>query len=231
MKRLLSRAIVVLAATAAQSPGHPFDPSLITPGADSLVIETRADPKAPWRATGGLIQTVARDTNAIRISVDIEFANSAQRVEMAMHPESLAPLAHWETLNANGRAASPGQVIFRDGRAKGAFLLSKSVFDIPLDSGIVDDDASTVLLTALPLDSEKEFSFRTFASPGELQLTRVRVVGDSTFSVPAGNFTTRHLLVMSRDTSHVYVSTSKPRRVVLVRLGTGLQQMVLYNKR
>jgi hypothetical protein len=135
------------------------------------------------------------------------------------------------TLDANGRVASPGQVVFRDGRAKGAFLLSKSVFDIPLDSGIVDDDASTALLTALPLDSATEFTFRTFASPGELQVTRVRVMGDSTLSVPAGKFTTHHLLVMSRDTSHVFLSSARPRRVVLVRLANGLQEMVLINKR
>jgi hypothetical protein len=36
---------------------------------------------------------------------------------------------------------------------------------------------------------------------------------------------------MARDTSRVFVSTAAPRRVVLVRLGDGSQEMRLVNRR
>ena len=229
MKRLIPVLGIVLAATAAQSAGHPFDASRLVPASDSFVIFARSG--TVWRPVGGLVQTIARDTSAIRVAVDYAFPDTKQRVEMAMHPRSLGPLAHWETLSRRGLGDAVGEVLFRDGRAKGAFILSKSLIDIPIDSGIVDDDASTVLLAALPLDSARDFSFRTFASPGELQVTRVRVEGIDTVTVPAGTFAAHRLLVMSRDTSHVYISTTKPRRIVLVRLGNGTQEMRLINAR
>ena len=87
------------------------------------------------------------------------------------------------------------------------------------------------MLPSLPLDSLRSFSFRTFASPGEVQVTRVRVEGIDTVSVPAGRFVVHRLVVMARDTSRVFVSTSAPRRVVLVRLGDGSQEMRLVNRR
>jgi hypothetical protein len=150
---------------------------------------------------------------------------------MAMDPRTLAPLAHWETLSRRGLGDASGEILFRDGRARGAFILSRGLIDIPLDTGIVDDDASTALLVALPIDSMRAFTFRTFASPGEVQITRVRVEGLDTVTVPAGRFAAHRLLVMARDTSRVYISATPPRRVVLVRLGSGSQEMRLINAR
>jgi hypothetical protein len=221
-------AFLVLAATTAQSPGHPFDHSKIVASIDSFVIVTRVT--GGWRPVGGVVQTVARDTNAIRIAVDYAFPDSRQRVEMALHPVTLAPIAHWESLSRRGRNTD-GEVFFSDGRARGAFILSKGVFDIALDSGVVDNDASTALLTTLPLDSSRSFSFRSFTTPGQLEVTRVNVAGIDTVTVPAGRFAAYSLTVMSRDTSHVFVTTSVPRRVVLVRLGDGTQEMRLVNRR
>src|SRR3954468_4400337 len=103
-------ALVLVAATTAQSPGHPFDPSKIAASIDSFVIVTRVTP-GTWRPAGGLVQTVARDTNAIRIAVDYAFPDSRQRVEMAIHPSTLAPIAHWESLARRGRTTS-GEVFF-----------------------------------------------------------------------------------------------------------------------
>jgi hypothetical protein len=230
MRLILVAAALAGAAAIPYSPGHPFDPSRIAPASDSFVVVTRAAGGA-WRPVGGVIQTVARDSNAIRIAVEYAFPDSKQRVEMAMDPASLAPLAHWETLTRRGLGDASGEILFRDGRAKGAFILSKGVIDVPLDTGIVDDDASTALLPSLPLDSLRSFNFRTFASPGEVQVTRVRVEGLDTVSVPAGRFVVHRLVVMARDTSRVFVSTSAPRRVVLVRLGDGSQEMRLVNRR
>jgi hypothetical protein len=232
MRRLMIVAAVSagLASYTAQSTGHPFISARITASIDSFVIMSRP-PRGPWRPVGGVVQTVARDTNALRIAVDYSFVDSRQRVEMAMDLQSLAPLAHWEQLARRGRGDATGEVMFRDGRAKGAFILSKSLIDVPLDSGIVDDDASTALLPALPVDSIRSFVFRTFASPGQLEVTRIEVQGIDTVSVPAGTFVTHRLLVMARDTSQVYLTTKAPRRVVLVRLSDGSQEMRLINRR
>jgi hypothetical protein len=60
-----------------------------------------------------------------------------------------------------------------------------------------------------------------------VEITRVMVAGMDTVSVPAGRFETYRLTVMARDTSSVFVSTAKPRRVVLVRLSDGSQEMRL----
>lgn len=220
----------MILAASAQSAGHPFVAAAIVPSIDTFVIVTRA-PGGPWRPVGGVIQTIARDTTAIRVAVDYTFPDSKQRVEMAMDPGSLAPLAHWENLSRRGKGDARGEVLFREGRARGAYILSKSVIDVALDSGIVDDDASTALLPSLPLDSGRAFSFRTLASPGEVQVTRVNVMGIDTVTVPAGRFAAYRLVVMARDTSTVFISTATPRRVVLVRLANGSQEMRAINKR
>lgn len=230
MKEFLPGGLLALAAlTLPQSTGHPFDSRKIIAAADSFVVVTRVT-GGQWRPVGGIVQTVARDTTAIRVAVDAVFTDSKHRVELAMHPKTLAPLAHWEKMTRQGRGDVNGEVMFSDGRARGAFILSKRVFDVPLDSGVVDDDASTVLLSALPLDSARSFTFRTFASPGETQVTRVEVMGTDTVSVPAGSFAVYRARVMARDTSEVFITTSKPQRVVLVRLSGGAQEMRLVNR-
>jgi hypothetical protein len=231
MRRAIPVLLVALvAASTAQSAGHPFISSRVVASVDSFVIVTRVT-GGPWRPIGGVVQTVARDTNAWRIAVDYQFPETKQRIEMAIGLQSLAPLAHWEQMARRGRGETHGEVMFGDGRAKGAFILSKQVFDIPLDSGLVDDDASTALLPALPIDSIKSFRFRTFASPGEVQTTRVQVEGLDTVTVPIGKFQAYRLLVMSRDTSRVYVTATLPRRVILVRLADGSQEMRVINRR
>lgn len=230
MKRFLPVFLVaMMAAVAVQSPRHPFDAGKIHATIDTFVVVTRVT-SGGWRPVGGVVQTIARDTTAIRLAVDYSFIDSKQRVEMAMDPTSLAPLAHWESLTARGRGDTRGEVRFSDGRARGAFILSRSIFDIPLDTGVVDDDASTALLPTLPLEMGRAFTFRTFATPGEVRLTRAHVAGIDTVSVPAGTFEAWRLVVMSRDTSHVFISRTAPRRVVLVRLSDGSQEMRLVSR-
>jgi hypothetical protein len=229
MKTLVTALFVAgVAATAQQSPGHPFNPSRIVPSADSFVVVTRVT-GGDWGAIGGVVQTVVRDTNAIRMSLDAVFMDSKQRIEMAMHPGTLAPLAHWEKVSRKGQGDANGELMFSDGRVRGAYILSKGVIDLPLERGIIDDDAATMLLATLPLDSARAFSFRTFASPGKVETTRVEVVGIDTVSVPAGRFVAHRLVVMARDTTNVFVSTTPPRRVVLVRLANGSTEMRLIN--
>jgi hypothetical protein len=183
-----------------------------------------------WRPIGGVVQTIARDTAAVRISVDYAFPNSQQRVEMAMHRTTLAPLAHWESLSRAGRGDVTGEMMFEGGRARGAFITSKGIIDTPIDTGIVDNDASTALLATLPLQVGRAFTFRSFASPGQVEVTRVSVAAIDTVTVPAGRIPSYRLTVMSRDTSQVFVSTAEPRRLVLVRLGDGSQEMRLVNR-
>jgi hypothetical protein len=230
MKRLIPAVFAMgLAATTGQSASHPFIPTRIVSSIDSFVIVTRVTNGA-WRPIGGLVQTVARDTGAIRIAVEYAFPESKQRVEMAMHPVTLAPIAHWEALSRRDRGTTNGEVMFSDGRARGAFILSRNVFDVRLDSGIVDNDASTALLAALPLESRRDYAFRSFASPGQVETTRVTFGGIDSVSVPAGRFESYRLTVMARDTSHVFVTTALPHRIVLVRLGNGAQEMRLVNR-
>jgi hypothetical protein len=222
--------MTAMAATAPQSSGHAFNPSRIVPSADSFVVVTRVT-GGEWRAIGGIVQTIARDTNAIRMAIDASFPDSRHRIEMAMDPTTLAPLAHWERISQRGQGDASGELMFSDGRVRGAYILSKRIIDLPLEKGIVDDDAATMLLATLPLDSARSFTFRTFASPGKVETTRVEVAGLDTVTVPAGRFVTTKLVVMARDTSHVFVSTTPPRRVVLVRLATGSTEMRLINGR
>ena len=221
-------ATAAMAATAPQSPGHPFNPSRIVASADSFVVVTRVT-GGDWRVIGGVVQTVARDTNAIRMALDASFMGSKHRIEMAMHPTTLAPLAHWEKISRRGQGDANGELMFSDGRVRGAYILSKGIIDLPLENGIVDEDAATMLLATLPLDSARSFTFRTFASPGKVETTRVDVAGVDTVTVPAGRFVTKRLVVMARDTSHVFVSTTPPHRVVLVRLANGSTEMLLIN--
>jgi hypothetical protein len=220
--------IVLLAGTRGQSTGHPFDASAINSSIDSFVVVTGVTTP---RTVGHVVQTIARERGAIRLAVDYNLGATMQRVEMVMDGNSLAPMAHWESLIRRGLGETRGEMQFRDGRARGVYILSKGVVDVPIDTGVVDDDASTALLAALPLDTGRTFTFRTFASPGRVEVTRVQVAGIETVTVPAGRFETWRLTVMARDTSNVFVSTGIRRRVVLVRLSDGSQEMRLVNKR
>lgn len=212
----------------AQSAGHPFDATKIYASIDSFAFVTRVTGAQP---AGYMVQTIARDNDNIRIAVDYDLGSTVQRVEMMMSGRTLAPIGHAEMVARRYGGDARGEVHFSDGRARGAYILSKGVIDIPLDSGIVDDDASTALLPTLPLDSAKSFTFRTFASPGRVEITRVLVAGIDTVTVPAGRFEAFRLTVMARDTSSVYVSTVVPRRVVLVRLSDGSGEMRLLSWR
>lgn len=227
---LLAVIVAGIAGSAPQGSGHPFDADRIVASIDSFVVVTRA-PGGAWRSVAGTIQTVARDSAAIRVAVDYVTPTTKQRVEMGMHPKTLAPIAHFEELSRRGSPDTRGQIMFSGGRARGAFILSKGIVDVAVDSTVIDDDASTVLLTALPLDTGRAFTFRTFASPGQVERTRVEVTGMETVTVPAGTFPTYRLVVMARDTSSVFVTRTLPRRVVLVRLGDGSQEMRLINRR
>jgi hypothetical protein len=231
MIRPLTLIILLVAGLGANRPQqttHQFDPSKLRASSDSFVV-VRLDSTGKWRTVGGVVQTIAHDSAAIRLAVEVLFPGSRQRVEMAMDPKTLAPIAHWETLTNRERGETKGEVMFRDGRARGAFILSKGVIDMPVDTGLVDDDASTALLATLPLDSARAFSFRTFASPGKVETTRVRVDGTEIVRTLAGDFHTHRLVVMARDTSTVFVTTTPPHRVVLVRLAGGTQEMRLIN--
>lgn len=226
MKIATSVLVVALIAASGQSSGHPFDASRIVPGIDSFAIVM----PVTGRTAGHVVQTIARDGGNIRIAVDYDLGPAVQRVEMMMNGSTLAPIAHWEGLTRRGRGDTRGEVHFTNGRAKGAYILSRGVIDIPIDTGIVDDDASTALLAALPLDTGRAFTFRTFASPGQVEITRATVGGIDTVSVPAGRFEVYRVNVMARDTSTVFISRAAPYRVVLVRLGDGSQEMRLINR-
>lgn len=226
MKIATSVLLVVLIAASGQSSGHPFDATRIAAGIDSFAIVT----PVTQRTAGYVVQTVARDGGNIRMAIDYDLGPTVQRVEMMMNGRTLAPVAHWEGLTRRGRGDTRGEVRFTDGRARGAYILSRGVIDVPVDTGLVDDDASTALLAALPLDTGRAFTFRTFASPGQVEITRVTVGGIDTVTVPAGRFETYRLEVMARDTSTVFISRAAPYRVVLVRLRDGSQEMRLINR-
>ena len=229
MKLIVPIFLNTIAAQARQSTGHPFDATRISASIDSFAIVTGVTNR---RTVGTVVQTIALDRGLIRVAIDYSLGPATQqRVEMAMDGKSLAPVAHWETLTRRGLGETRGEVMFRDGRARGAYILSKGVIDVPVDSGVVDDDASTMLLSALPLDSAKSFTFRTFASPGRVEVTRVQVAGIDTITIPLGTFRAHRLVVMARDTSNVFVSVAPPHQVLLVRLSDGSQEMQLLNRR
>jgi hypothetical protein len=213
MKHLIPAVLIAIGLGAVgQAPGHPFDAASITASLDSFVLVT---PVTGPKPVGYVVQTIARDRdNNLRVAVDYDLGPSAQRVEMLMHGRTLAPIGHWEGLTRRGRAGQQltGEVRFRDGRASGAYILSKRVFDIPLDTG-------------------RAFTFRTFASPGQVELTRVKVEAIDTVSVPAGVYEAYRLRVIARDTSAVFISTITPRRTLLVRLANGSSEMQLKSHR
>jgi hypothetical protein len=170
MKPATSLMLAGLIGMAFQSPGHPFDAARISPGIDTFSIVSRVTGARPM---GLVVQTIARDGGNLRMAVDYNFGAAVQRVEMMMDAATLAPMAHWESLSRRSGGDTRGEVRFSDGRARGAYILSRGVIDMAVDSGLVDDDASTALLAALPLDSGRSFVFRTFARPGQVEITRV----------------------------------------------------------
>jgi hypothetical protein len=215
------------AAAVRQSAGHPFDPARVVPSIDSFALVTRVTGEKP---AGYVVQTIARQPKVVRIATEYDLGDLKQRIEMAMDSATLTPLMHWESIVAAGREAR-GEVHFTDGRASGAYIRAKSIIDVPVPAGVIDEDAGTALLPALDLDKLQPVSFRMFGPPGVLSTTRVEALGIDTVSVPAGTYEAFKLRVMARDTSEIFISTVRPRRVLLVRLGDHSGEMRLISHR
>jgi hypothetical protein len=210
-----------------QSLGHPFDPARIVPSIDSFALVMRVTGDRP---AGYVVQTIAREPKVVRMATEYNVGPSRQRIEMAMDSATLAPLMHWENITVNGREAR-GEVHFTNGHATGAYIRAKSIIDVPIPAGVIDEDAGTALLPTLDLEKQQPTSFRMFGAPGMMSTTRVEMLGIDTVSVPAGTYEAFRLKVMARDTSEIFVSTIRPRRVLLVRLGDRSGEMRLISHR
>src|SRR3954469_5015524 len=163
-----------------QSSGQPFDPARITPSIDSFALVLRAAGEKP---AGYVVQTIAREPKVVRMAIEYDLGPSKQRIEMAMDSATLAPLMHWENVTVGAREAH-GEVHFTNGHATGAYIRAKSIIDVPVPLGVIDEDASTALLPALDLDRQEMISFRMFGAPGEISTTRVEMLGKDTVNVP-----------------------------------------------
>ena len=204
---------------------HPFTPASLRFATDSFALVTRVTGAPP---AGYVIQTISREGDHIRIVVDYDLIGALrQRVNMEMDGTTLAPIRHTETVQQPGRGQVRADIVINNGRAKGDFVRALAMVDVPVDADAIDDEASTALLPSLPLRDGYATSFTTFAAPGRTETTRVTVTGRETVAVPAGTFEAFRLVVMARDTSYVFVTTSSPRRVVLVRLPDGSGEMRL----
>lgn len=90
--------------------------------------------------------------------------------------------------------------------------------DTTVPAGTIDDNALTMLLTALPLESGKTFHLNVFSSgDGATKVVSVKVGGVEQVVVPAGTISAYRLELAGMQLPLViHVSQQKPRRIVRI---------------
>jgi hypothetical protein len=117
------------------------------------------------------------------------------------------------------------QLAYGGGRVKGTAMspsptgTPRSVaVDTTVPTGTIDDNALTLLLTALPLEQGKTFHLNVFSSgDGVTRVVSVKVGGVEQVVVPAGTIPAYRLELAGMQLPLVvHVSQQKPRRIVRI---------------
>jgi len=116
-------------------------------------------------------------------------------------------------------------LVYADGRVKGNAVVAQATgtpktiaVDTTVPAGVVDDNALTMIVAALPLAEGKSFSLNVFSSgEGVTKVATIKVAGVENVTVPAGTFSAYKLEISGMQLPIVmHVSTDSPRRLLRV---------------
>ena len=116
-------------------------------------------------------------------------------------------------------------LVYANGRVKGSAVVPqgtgtpKSItVDTTVAAGVVDDNALTMLVAALPLAEGKSFSMNVFSSgEGVTKVATIKVAGVENVTVPAGTFSAYRLEISGMQLPIVmHVSVDSPRRLLRI---------------
>lgn len=98
--------------------------------------------------------------------------------------------------------------------------LQTTEVDTTLAPGTLDQEATHLLTTALPLEEGASFTLNTFnAARGAVEPVTIKVAGAQEVTVPAGTFPAYRIDIQSGAQGFVYyVTRATPRRVLKIEL-------------
>ena len=202
-----------------------FDPAKLVEGTDSYQAF------ANGQALGTATIALSREGANYRYVTDLVVQGGAmhQHTEGLFSAATLMPISQTVKYSIQGTPLTTN-ITVADGRATGRAQdpgptgVVRTNVDLAVSPGTVDDQASAALILTLPLADGYAKSFTSLAtSPSEIRANTLMVQGKETVTVPAGTFETYRVLVHSKEDATMYVTTTAPRRTVMVRVGNGVE--------
>jgi hypothetical protein len=203
-----------------------FDPAKLVESTDSYQAF------AGGQVLGSSTIALSREGTNYRYVTDLLIQGGAmhQHTETVFNGITLMPISQAVKYSIQGKTPLTTNISVADGRAKGRAQdpgptgVVRTTVDLEVPPGTVDDEASAALILTLPLAEGYVKSFTSLGiSPSEIRANTVMVQGKETVTVPAGTFETYRVLVHSKEDATMYVTTTAPRRTVMVRVGNGVE--------
>ena len=194
-----------------------FDTTQIVARSDSFQALVQGN------ALGGQATKVELSGDSIVYSENTTIGNFQQRSTVVLNRDLSMRRTDQTGLVQNQQTRI--QLAYSGGRVKGTATspsptgTPRSVaVDTTVPAGTIDDNALTLLLTALPLEQGKTFHLNVFSSgDGATKVASVRVGGVEQVAVPAGTIAAYRLDLAGMQLPLViHVSRDKPRRIVRI---------------
>jgi zinc protease len=211
--------------------GNRIDPADLNPKGGPVAFDTsqiiaRSDSfqaLVQGNKLGGQATKVAPTADSIVYTESTAIGGFQQRSTVILNRDLTMRRAE-QTGNVQGQQTSI-QLAYSGGRVKGSATspsptgTPRSVaVDTTVPTGTIDDNALTLLLTALPLEQGKTFNLNVFSSgDGVTKVVSVKVGGVEQVVVPAGTIPAYRLDLAGMQLPLViHVSQEKPRRIVRI---------------
>ena len=194
-----------------------FDPTQIVARSDSFQALVQGN------ALGGQATTVALSGDSIVYTESTVIGGFQQRSTVVLNRD--LTMRRTEQTGTVQNQQTSIQLAYSGGRVKGTAMspsptgTPRSVaVDTTVPTGTIDDNALTLLLTALPLEQGKTFHLNVFSSgDGATKVVSVKVGSIEQVVVPAGTVSAFRLELAGMQLPLVvHVSRDKPRRIVRI---------------
>ena len=203
----------------AKAAGVALDPRLIVPGVDSFAVLVQGRPFGYARTE------IQRTPQGVVITERQEIGPIISQTTTTTLTDRLSMKRVEQTGQVQGQDTRI-DLTYADGRVTGMArapkppdnAIEETTIDAKVPAGVIDDNALTVLVPAMPWTASSKFSVPVFASGlGELQTYTLTVAGTESVTVPAGTFQAYRVDVTGGQAPlTLYVSSDLPHRLLKV---------------
>lgn len=201
----------------ARPAGVPLDPRALTAGVDSFTVLLQGRPFGYQRTE------VRRTADGYSVTEASQIGTIISQTTTITLDSALAMRRVQQSGRAQGNETSI-DVTYAAGRARGsaatpvppAGAIATKAVDAEVPAGVIDDNALTLLLPAMPWTPSARFTVPVFASgQGVLQTYSLAVTGSEQVTVPAGTFQAYRVEVTGgSQPMTLYIAQDAPHRLL-----------------